>query len=172
MVVAIMSCHVDEKPYSIYWQEESLYVVMPHPSKGIIGTNLEDWHGVILNEVVNSIFCELKENSHSERTDVLIRFEEILTDKYGNKSTAYNDFKIAEVYQEEARKYRGSQFFDSNYHISDNIRKAAFDNIEIQPVKDLTTDTVRSVNVTTQQLEQAQEEWEEWIKQRNSEEVP
>lgn len=104
-----------------------------------------------------------------DNTVVLLCFETVLTDKYGNETKSYEDFKIAVVPTMESAKYKAGEFFDASCHITDNIRKAAFGNIEKPTTIDFTTDTVPSVNISTQELKQAEEDWEQWLKQRNSE---
>lgn len=145
--LAISSCKED-KPYSIYWQDNNLCVVMPHPTIGVIGINQEGWNGVDLADVVNDIFSEIKANSKSDTTIVLLRFETVLTDKYGNESKSSEDFKIAIIPTIEAPKYKANKFFDLNYHLTDNMRKAAFGNIGESAIIDLTKDDLPKTDLS------------------------
>lgn len=203
LLIAIISCDnrtQTQRSDNIYWQDNNLCVIMKRPTMGIVELGKIDWNGVEFDNVVNDIYNECINSERNGNAIVWIRFENPQTDKYGNETMSYDDYKIATIPLSEARKYKSAKYLDLEYKLTDNIqksalgsgctnninhsyyegfdaelealRKAAFGNIETQPVTDLTTDTVRSVNVTIQQLEQAQEEWEEWIKQRNSEEIP
>ncbi len=164
----VCSCQKD-KPYSIYWQDNNLCVVMPHPTFGIVELNREYWNGVELADVVNDIFYEIKANSKFNYTNVILCFESLQTDKYGNEIKSYETFKIAAIPTAEAPKYKAGKFFDSSFHITDNIRNAAFGNIENPDIINLTNDTVPSVNISTQELNQAEEDWEQWLRQRDTE---
>lgn len=115
-----------EKPYSIYWHDNNLCVVMQHPTIGLIELGREDWNGVQLNEVADDIYKECSTTEKSGNAVVWVRFENPQTDKYGNVTMAYDDFEIATMPLSEARKYKSGRFLDAEYKLTEGIRKAAF----------------------------------------------
>lgn len=99
---------------------------MQHPTIGLIELGREDWNGVQLNEVTDDIYKECSTTEKSGSAVVWIRFENPQTDKYGNVTMAYDDFEIADIPLSEARKYKSGKFLDTEYKLSEGIRKAAF----------------------------------------------
>lgn len=130
ILLSISSCtptqSQQEKPYSIYWQDNNLCVTMPHPTIGLIELGREDWNGVQLYEVAEDIYKECSTTGKSGNAVVWVRFENPQTDKYGNVTMAYDDFKIATIPLSEARKYKSGNFLDTEYKLSEGIRNIAF----------------------------------------------
>lgn len=130
ILLCISSCtptqSQQEKPYSIYWQDNNLCVAMQHPTIGLIELGREDWNGVQLNEVADDIYKECSTTEKSGNAVVSVRFENPQTDKYGNITMAYDDFEIATIPLSEARKYKSGKFLDTEYKLSEGIRNAAF----------------------------------------------
>lgn len=116
----------EQKAYSIYWQENNLCVEMPHPTMGIVTPGLADWRGVDLDNVVEDIYNECLKTHKSGDIVVWVRFENPQTDKYGNETMAYDDFEIATIPLEEAKKYKSGKFLDAEYKLTKGIHKAAF----------------------------------------------
>ena len=117
------------KPYTIYWSDNNLCVVLPHPTIGIVGFGREDWKGVDLNQVAEDIYKECIKSGNSGDVIIWARFEDPQTDKYGNETMFYNDYEIATIPLSEACKYKSGKFLDSEYKLSLGFRKAAFGKI-------------------------------------------
>lgn len=131
LVLSLNSCayfKLDQKSYKTFWQDNSLYIVMPHPSMGIVGPGVIDWRGVELDEVIDDIYSNLINSNLSGNVNVFIRFEYHTTDKYGNETLEYDDHQIATIPMVEARKYQYGVYLDNSYNLKQNIYDAAFGN--------------------------------------------
>ena len=128
IVLSAISCGRN-KPYTIYWSDNNLCVVLPHPTIGIVGFGHEDWKGVDLNQVAEDIYKECIKSGNSGDIIIWARFENPQTDKYGNETMFYNDYEIATIPLSEACKYKSGKFLDSEYKLSLGFRKAAFGKI-------------------------------------------
>lgn len=129
VLVLFSSCDkhdVIEQSYKIYWQDDNICIVMPHPTLGIAGRNQIDWRGVDLSDVVNNVFSELQSTKESGEVFIWVRFENPQTDKYGNETMGYNDYPIAIIPISEAQKFKSGKYLDGEYHLIDGIMKAAF----------------------------------------------
>lgn len=133
LLVCFSSCAFQQeskdKVHTIYWQDNNLCVTMPHPTIGLIELGREDWNGVQLSEVVEDIYKECSTTQKSGNAVVWVRFENPQTDKYGNVTMAYDDFKIATIPLSEARKYKSGNLLDTEYKLSEGIRNVAFSSI-------------------------------------------
>lgn len=119
-----------DKAYTFYWQENSLFVEMPHPTMGIVTPGLADWRGVDLDNVVEDIYNECLKTLKSGDITVFVGFENPQTDKYGNVTMAYEYFQIVTIPLEEAKKYKSGKFLDAEYQIKQTFYNAAFGQIQ------------------------------------------
>ncbi|WP_305156448.1 hypothetical protein [uncultured Muribaculum sp.] len=130
LLLSISSCTLtqshNDKPYSIYWEENNLCVEMPHPTMGIVTPGLANWRGVDLDNVVEDIYNECLKTHKSGDIVVWARFENPQTDKYGNETKAYDESEIVTIPLEEAKKYKSGKFLDAEYQIKQNFYNAAF----------------------------------------------
>ena len=128
LFLGLSSCE-EKKLYTVYWQDQSLCVVLQHPTLGVAGIGVEDWRGVELSDVAENIYKEIKSSNKSGNITVWVRFENPITDKYGNETMNYNDFLIAEIPVSEAKKYKSGEYLNREYKLIDGFRKAAFGKI-------------------------------------------
>lgn len=172
ILLCISSCtstqSQEEKPYSIYWQDNNICVSMPHPTIGLVGLGREGWNGVDISEVIDDIYKECSTTEKSGSAVVWVRFENPQTDKYGNETMAYDDFEIAIIPLSEARKYKSGKFLDAEYKLTEGIRKVAFgstDNADdydewLKSQYNVATDTVRAVR----SIDSGDDDYNEWLK--------
>lgn len=128
LLIAIISCDNRtqiQHPYNIYWQDNNLCVIMKRPTMGIVELGKIDWNGVELDDVVNDIYNECIHSERNGNAIIWIRFENPQTDKYGNETMSYDDYKIATIPLSEARKYKSAKYLDLEYKLTDNIQKSA-----------------------------------------------
>ena len=122
-ILCLLICSCTNKKHDLKWEGDKLIVEMPLPSKF---RNQENWNGIDLNEVIKEIFNQIRSNSSTEYTNLIIRFSYNHTDKYGNESIMYKEKPIGRISTNEVKKYKSSAYFDSNYHIRYNIEGVAF----------------------------------------------
>ena len=120
----------EEKPYSIHWRDNSILVVMQHPTMSIVTPGLSDWRGVDLEKVIDEIYEVCSSSQSSGDVVVFVGFENPQTDKYGNVTMAYEHFEIATIPLSEARKYKSGKFLDAEYQIKQGFHNAAFGQIQ------------------------------------------
>lgn len=128
LLLGLGACE-QKKLYTVYWQDQNLCIVLQHPTLGVAGIGIEDWLGVELSDVAEDIYKEIKSSNKSDNIIVWVRFEDPITDKYGNETMNYNDFIIAEIPVYEAKKYKSGEYLNREYKLIDGFRKAAFGQI-------------------------------------------
>lgn len=120
------SCNEKKSNYTIYWQENNLCVVMPHPTKGIVSPGLIDWRGVELSDVLEDIYNEFQKTNMSGNVLVWVRFEMPEHDKYGNETMSYDDHLVATIPISEGKKYKSSKYLDMEYNLTNLFVQSAF----------------------------------------------
>lgn len=128
-----VSCNHNDKAYAVEWSDNNLFITMSPPAMSTITPGLIDWHGVDLSDVMNDIHYKLLSTNHSGTVAVKIRFAIPQTDKYGNESLSFQDYLIASIPISEAKKFKSGKYLDSEYGISDGIKRAA---LEPSPVNE------------------------------------
>lgn len=125
LFMAISSCR--EKPkYTVYWENANLCIVMPRPTLGIVGFNEVDWRGVDLSKVMEDIYDEFILTRRSGTVQLWLRFEIPLTDKYGNETMTYEDYRLVEIPVSEAKKFKSGKYLEAEYRIIEKIKDVAF----------------------------------------------
>lgn len=119
------------KNYEIYWEGDKLCIVMPHPTLGLVQPNQIGWRGVDTNKLVEDILKQLKKGSNGTKAVIYVRFENEITDNYGETHMEYNDCYLTKIPISEAKKYKGGKYLDNDYTIINHIKRAAFGNIDI-----------------------------------------
>jgi len=101
---------------------------MPHPTMDNVEPGKPYWRGVRLDNVVKDIYTECLQCNKSGDIDITVwvRFENPQTDKYGNETMAYNEYKIATIPLSEARKYKSGKYLDNEYKLKKGFHNAAF----------------------------------------------
>lgn len=122
-----VSCNHNDKAYAVEWSDNNLFITMSPPAMSTITPGLIDWHGVDLSDVMNEIHYKLLSTNHSGTVAVKIRFAIPQTDKYGNESLSFQDYLIASIPISEAKKFKSGKYLDSEYCISDGIKRAALE---------------------------------------------
>lgn len=155
-IICLNNCQKVPKPYTIYFQENNLCVVMEHPTYGIIELNRPNWGNVKLEEVAEDIFNNLQKSKINDDVILWVQFINSQTDKYGNVTYTYEDHEIGRIPMSEARKYKSWEYLDQNYQITHNIRKAAFGEIN-------SSNNVEDVNVSFQKWKQERQIYDDYI---------
>lgn len=134
--ILILSTSCDEKKsnYTLYWQDNNLCVIMPHPTMGVVTPGLIDWRGVELSEVVEGICYEFKKTNLSGNVSVWVRFEMPEHDKYGNETMSYEDYFLTTIPISEGQKFKSGYYLDLEYHLKDLIKLSAFPINEYSPI--------------------------------------
>lgn len=113
IAIVVISCKED-KPYSISLNGNNLYITMPHPTENEKGI---DWNGVFMSDVVEDVYQQLKESSIKGECHLYVRFENVTTDKYGNKNSTFDESLIMNIPVKEVGKYQDSKYFNDYYKI-------------------------------------------------------
>jgi len=129
-IICLFSCKQKSESYTIYWQDNNLCVVMPHPTMGLVELGKVNWNGVELEKVVDDIYNECVQTNKSGNIAVWVRFENQQTDKYGNETMAYEDHAIAIIPLSEARKYQSGKYLDNEYKLKHGLHNAAFGDLQ------------------------------------------
>lgn len=131
-----------DKPYSISLNGNNLYITMPHPTENEKGI---DWNGVFMSDVVEDIYQQIKESAIKGECHLYVRFENVTTDKYGNKNSTFDESLLMNIPVKEVGKYQDSKYFNDYYKISEKVANVAFNKTSTSttpPNEGLSTDTV------------------------------
>lgn len=140
IAIVVISCKED-KPYSISLNGNNLYITMPHPTENEKGI---DWNGVFMSDVVEDVYQQLKESSIKGECHLYVRFENVTTDKYGNKNSTFDESLIMNIPVKEVGKYQDSKYFNDYYKISEKVANVAFNKTSTSNSSE--TDTVTVAN--------------------------
>ena len=120
---AFTSCEqMGNKPYSLSWQGNSLYITMPYPSIGIVGINELSWGEVEPTELVEDIFKALKSSNLTGNCPLYVCFSSKTTDKYGNPALEVDEpHFLMDIPMSEVPKYVSAEYFGDSYGITNKI---------------------------------------------------
>lgn len=113
------------KAYSLALKGNNLYITMPRPTESNVGINEVDWKGVSLSEVVEDIYQMLRNCNLYGQSSLYVRFETVLTDRYGNQKEKIDECFLMDLPILEVKKYQASKYLNDYYHISDKIYEQA-----------------------------------------------
>lgn len=125
-ILVLNSCgdNKNQTNSNLYWKDNNLYVNMTYPTSSMVSLGKIEWKTSPL-DVLEDIYCELKETKKSGDISIKVRFENNSTDRYGNVIEGYDEYQIATIPISEAKKYRDPKHLDNYYKITTNICKAA-----------------------------------------------
>ena len=120
-----------DKPYMVYWEDNNLCLVLSRPSVGISGPNKVEWNGVDMSELRDDMYESIMKSELTGEFHIWVRFKRVETDKYGNNTIEYDDYKIESISMDEAKKYRHGYYLDKNYQITSKLSEIALASVNV-----------------------------------------